>query len=192
MINLWFVGWYVRSPLGDLRLIRRFLGLCWAGKMLSIVPTYFVNIAFGIFLGLDFFVIVAFFFPLAGNFWSSVPMDLSSQICCLSGLGCPPTSEDAGPHRALVPDRLPELTQATGGYTCPPEIVDSAGKFSIDGMQMEVDSAGTLTGRFRTQSSAVFKHLGCPASRVPTGDDSGDPPGGVLLFDASSPRLVCA
>ena len=47
------------------------------------LPTDFVNIAFSEFGCLGFFVILAFFFPLFANFWSSVPMDLSSQICRL-------------------------------------------------------------------------------------------------------------
>ena len=32
--------------------------------------------------------------------------------------------------------------QATGGY--PPEIVDSKGQFSLDGIQMEVDGEGRV------------------------------------------------
>ena len=37
--------------------------------------------------------------------------------------------------------------QATRGY--PPEIVDSKGKFCLDGIQMEVDGEGNATGKFR-------------------------------------------
>ena len=64
--------------------------------------------------------------------------------------------------------------QATGGY--PPEIVDSNGKFSIDGMMMEVDSAGTMTGwlHVKKQSESL----------------KGDPPVGDLLV--GKPSLVPA
>ena len=49
--------------------------------------------------------------------------------------------------------------QATGGY--PPEIVNSKGQFDIDGMQMEVDAQGELSGKFRVQRPAgVLKPRG--------------------------------
>ena len=60
--------------------------------------------------------------------------------------------------------------RATGGY--PPEIVDASCKFSINGMQMEVDAAATMTGRLRVkkQSESV----------------QGDSPVGDLLVEAQS------
>ena len=39
--------------------------------------------------------------------------------------------------------------QASGGY--PPEIVDSKGRFCLDGIQMEVDESGEATGKFRVR-----------------------------------------
>ena len=51
-------------------------------------------------------------------------------------------------------------SQASGGY--PPEIVDSNGKSSLDGIQIEVDGCVKMTGRFRAKDrpGQVFKPFG--------------------------------
>ena len=62
----------------------------------------------------------------------------------------------------MSPQRLTSLSmaccQASGGY--PPEIVNIDGKFTLDGMQMEVDAQGESTGKFRSRPAGVMRPRG--------------------------------
>ena len=63
----------------------------------------------------------------------------------------------------MNPERLLSLSmacsQASGGY--PPEIVNKKGEFDISSLQMEVNSVGESTGRFRTKRGGeILKPIG--------------------------------
>ena len=49
--------------------------------------------------------------------------------------------------------------QASGGYS--PEMVNKEGEFDVSGLQMEVNSHGELTGRFKSKRGGeAFKPVG--------------------------------
>ena len=67
--------------------------------------------------------------------------------------------QDAG-SVPITTDRVASISllcqEASGGY--PPEVVDNNGKFSLDGIQMEVDGKGDPTGKFRKVRPAGTTH----------------------------------
>ena len=67
--------------------------------------------------------------------------------------------QDAG-SAPITADRVALISllcqEASGGY--PPEVVDNNGKFSMDGIQMEVDGEGDPTGKCRKVRPAGTSH----------------------------------